>query len=82
MKIPLDITAESRCPVPKQSDLAQLLRQVKLIIWDEAPMQHRYCPEAVNRLLQDIRDDRPLFGGITVVFGGKELFLLLSAPCS
>ena len=32
-------------------------------------MQHRYCPEAVNRLLRDIRDDQRLFGGITVVFG-------------
>lgn len=30
----------------------------------------RYGPEAVDRTLQDIRDDTRPFGGITVVFGG------------
>lgn len=51
--------------------LAELLLQTSLIIWDEAPMQHRYCAEAVERTLQDIRNcnDQP-FGGIPIVFGG------------
>lgn len=43
---------------------------VRLIIWDEAVMQHRYGPEAVDRTLRDLRDDDRPFGGITVVFGG------------
>jgi hypothetical protein len=36
------------------SDLHKVLKQTKLIIWDEAPMQHRYGPEAVDRTLQDL----------------------------
>lgn len=51
--------------------LADLLLQTSLIIWDEAPMQHRYCAEAVERTLQDIRNcDNQPFGGIPIVFGG------------
>lgn len=70
-KIPVDgLTDESSCSIPKQGHLAAMLRLVRLIIWDEVPMQHRFGPEAVDRALRDIRnDDRP-FGGITVVFGG------------
>jgi PIF1-like helicase len=33
-------------------------------------MQHRYCQEAVDRTLRDIRENDNLFGGMTVVFGG------------
>ncbi|XP_057511502.1 uncharacterized protein LOC130793701 isoform X2 [Actinidia eriantha] len=33
-------------------------------------MQHRYCVEAVDRTLKDIRDNINPFGGITVVLGG------------
>jgi hypothetical protein len=54
-----------------QSDSAELLRKAKLIVWDEAPAQHRHCAEAVDRTLRDImqRRDSP-FGGKVVVFGG------------
>ena len=54
-KIPLDIVHDSTCAVTRQSHLAELLRRTKLIIWDEAPAQHRYCFEAVDRTLRDIR---------------------------
>ena len=50
----------------------QLLNQTKLIIWDEAPAQHRYCFEAVDRTLRDIRKTNSWFGGITVVFAGTS----------
>ncbi|THH15669.1 hypothetical protein EW146_g4843 [Bondarzewia mesenterica] len=49
---------------------AVMLREVKLIVWDEAVMQHKHAFEAVDRTLRDIRDDDRPFGGITVVFGG------------
>ncbi|XP_058211601.1 uncharacterized protein LOC131323775 [Rhododendron vialii] len=35
-----------------------------LIIWDEVPMQHRYCVETVDRTLQDICDNDKPFGVI------------------
>jgi ATP-dependent DNA helicase PIF1 len=52
------------------------VRAAKLIIWDEAPMMHRWCFEAVDRSMRDImskndplNEFRP-FGGMTVVLGG------------
>jgi hypothetical protein len=69
--IPIRLLDEhSRCAINKESDYADMLRQVRLIVWDEAGNQDRYALEAVDRTLRDIRSvDRP-FGGITVVFGG------------
>ena len=69
-KIPINCTEDSTCSVKKNSLLAALFKLVKLIIWDEVPMQHCYQPEAVDRTLQDICDSDQPFGGIPVVFGG------------
>ena len=68
--IPLDINQESICCIKKDSDLAELIRKTTLIIWDEVPMQHRYCFEAVDRTLKDICSCDADFGGIPVVLGG------------
>ncbi|KAG8718749.1 hypothetical protein FRC08_004455 [Ceratobasidium sp. 394] len=70
-KIPINIHEASTCSIGKNSDLAQLLRRTKLIIWDEVPMQHKHCTEAFDRTCQDLfsKPDQ-LFGGLTVVFGG------------
>jgi len=57
LKIPIDIPADSTCNIrPAQSHLAELLRQTQLVFRDEAPLQHRYTFEAVNRTLKDIRN--------------------------
>ena len=70
LKIPIEIHSESICPISAQSDLATLLRRTSLIIWDEAPVQHRHCFEAIDRTLKDLRNDTGWFGGVTVVFAG------------
>ena len=70
-KLPVKgLTANTTLNVPKQSTLADLFRKTSLIVWDEAPMQHRQCAEAVSRCLQDVRDDPRPFGGVTVLFAG------------
>ena len=69
-KIPLKIHEDSMCAISKNSDLAELLRLTDLIIWDEAPMQHRHIHECVNRTFKDIRNNELPFGGISIVFGG------------
>jgi hypothetical protein len=69
-RIPIDIFADSSCNVKKNTKIAQLLRRADLIIWDEVPMQHRHCFEAVDRTLRDIRENDVLFGGIPTLFGG------------
>ncbi|XP_074362500.1 ATP-dependent DNA helicase RRM3-like [Apium graveolens] len=75
-KIPIVLDECSTCNIAHNSDIAQLIKQTQLIIWDEAPMQHRYAFECLDRSLKDIM--KPVdperyamsFGGITVVLGG------------
>ena len=69
-RIPLEIHDDSFCPVAPASDLGRLLQEAVLVIWDEVPMQHRYCFEAVHRMLQDVRNSTALFGGLPVIASG------------
>ncbi|KAL6560640.1 hypothetical protein OROGR_004199 [Orobanche gracilis] len=51
----LDIDESATCSKIKLgSDLTELLKVTNLIIWDEAPMTHRYCFEALDRSLRDV----------------------------
>ncbi|XP_050896603.1 uncharacterized protein LOC127103381 [Lathyrus oleraceus] len=73
-KIPIPIMESSTCNIDKGSDRAELLKMAKLIIWDEAPMAHRFCFEAFDKTLKDIMGrsnySDKLFGGKVIVFGG------------
>jgi hypothetical protein len=71
-KIPLSNALNSGCNITSTSPLAHLIRKASLIIWDEVPMQHKSCFEAVNWSLNDIchMSDSSLFGGIPIVLGG------------
>src|SRR6202012_1394965 len=71
-KIPLTNDANAVCNITRNSFLADLIRSTSLIIWDEVPMQHKACFEAVNRTLNDVcnTDGERLFGGIPTVLGG------------
>ena len=71
---------ESIVLISKQSDLAELLRRVRLIIWDEAPMQHKYNITAVHRTLCDVRENDEFFGGVPIVFGGDFAQILPVVP--
>lgn len=78
--IPLAIKENSTCTIKKQSPKAELLLKTKLIIWDEAPMMHRYCFEALNRTMQDIVGSRKPFGGKVLVLGGDFRQILPVLP--
>ncbi|XP_026459439.1 uncharacterized protein LOC113360107 [Papaver somniferum] len=69
-KIPLNPQEDSKCDVKYELMEGELFRNTKLIIWDEVAMQHRFCIEAVDRTLRDVRKNTKAFGGITVVLGG------------
>jgi PIF1-like helicase/Helicase len=75
-KIPIELDAFSTCEIKRGTQLAQLLQVASLIIWDEAPMNHKHCFEALDRTLRDIMwplDDASAhrtFGGKTVLLGG------------
>ncbi|XP_074291256.1 uncharacterized protein LOC141618031 [Silene latifolia] len=76
LAIPIELFDDSTCNIGKKSQLAELLRETSLIIWDEAPMDHRFAFEAVDRTMRDIiafKDKgarSKLFGGKTVLLGG------------
>ena len=85
-KIPILLDDHSMCSISHQSDIAELIKRTSLIIWDEAPMQHRYSFECLDRSLRDImkavdpkRFHLP-FGGITVVLGGDFRQILPVIP--
>jgi hypothetical protein len=70
-KIPVDQLHEhSTCSIAKESQYAEMMNIAKLLIWDEARNQSQYVFEAVDHLLQDVRNNKCPFGRITVVFGG------------
>jgi DNA replication protein DnaC len=53
-KIPITLWEGILCNVKKGTMLAELFKKVRLIIWDEVPMQDRRAPEAVDKTMQDI----------------------------
>ncbi|XP_023769623.2 uncharacterized protein LOC111918198 [Lactuca sativa] len=59
--IPLNLDNNSMCKITKQSGKAQLFREEKVIIWDEATMAKRQAVEAVYRTMQDITDEKAPF---------------------
>ncbi|XP_057768770.1 ATP-dependent DNA helicase RRM3-like [Salvia miltiorrhiza] len=85
--IPLDCDENSTCnKIRPDTDLTGLLKKTKLIIWDEAPMTHRYCFEALDRSLRDVMrshiescSTKP-FGGLVVVLGGDFRQVLPVVP--
>ncbi|XP_071740486.1 uncharacterized protein [Rutidosis leptorrhynchoides] len=84
--IPINITEDSFCSINVNSQLADLLRETSLIIWDEAPMIHKHCFEALDRTLRDImrqmslENEHKVFGGKVVVFGGDFRQILPVVP--
>jgi hypothetical protein len=68
--IPIPVNEKSFCRIKKGSALHEVLKSTDIIIWDEVPMQHKHCIEAVDRTLQDVLSIDEPFGGITVLFGG------------
>jgi ATP-dependent DNA helicase PIF1 len=69
-KIPIPLTESSLLDISNQSELAKLIRLTNLIIWDKAPMTHRFAFEAVDRTFRDITGIEKPFGGIIFVMGG------------
>ncbi|POM79407.1 Helitron helicase-like protein [Phytophthora palmivora] len=74
---PLKLSEFSTCSLSWQSQKAELIRKASLIIWDEAPMMHRACFEAVDRSFRDImKNELEPFGGKVMVFSGDHRQIL------
>jgi ATP-dependent DNA helicase PIF1 len=83
-KIPVPTLDNATCGIEHDDDRAGLLKQTKLIIWDEAPMAHRFTFEALERTLRDVmssyKNSDTIFGGKVIVFGGDFRQILLVVP--
>ena len=69
-KIPLNLTKNTTLNIKKQSELADLIRKTKVILWDEAPMMNKFAFEAVDKSFKDLMDSTEPFGGKIIVLGG------------
>uniref|UniRef100_A0A8D9B6G9 ATP-dependent DNA helicase n=1 Tax=Cacopsylla melanoneura TaxID=428564 RepID=A0A8D9B6G9_9HEMI len=81
-KLPLNLNFVETplCNISKQSDMAKVLRDCKLIIWDECTMAHKTGLEALDRTLQDICGVKYRMGGITVLLSGDFRQILPVVP--
>ena len=72
LKLPLNIADYEFpvCDITKSSARGQILKQCKAIIWDESTMAHRKSLEALNRTLQDLRDNTNIMGGVLLILSG------------
>lgn len=82
--IPVPTLENSTCNIHQRSELAELLKLTKLIIWDETPMAHKFCFEALDKSLRDImsfsNNAESPFGGKVIVFGGDFRQILPVIP--
>ena len=85
-KIPLKVRSNSMCSITPRSERAQLIKETKLIIWDEASMISSNMIDAVDRTFRDVmrtvdtRYSRIPFGGKLFVFGGDFRQILPVIP--
>ncbi|XP_050160334.1 uncharacterized protein LOC126633828 [Malus sylvestris] len=85
-KIPINITDCSVCEIKKGTHLAKLITDATLIVWDEAPMNHKQCFETLDRSLCDVLKgskpgfDHLPFGGKPILFGGDFRQILPVVP--
>ncbi|KAL5177308.1 ATP-dependent DNA helicase PIF1 [Glycine soja] len=83
-KISVPVFEDSTCNIHQGTQLAELLNQTSLIIWDETPMAHKFCFEALDHSLRDIikhnSKDNKIFGGKVMVFGGDFRQILPIIP--
>ncbi|KAG4986434.1 hypothetical protein GYH30_033934 [Glycine max] len=84
LKIFVPIFEDSTCNINQGTQLAKLLNEASLIIWDEAPMAHKFCFEALDRSLRDVIKAKSsaykIFGGKVMLFGGDFRQILPVIP--
>ena len=69
-KAPLSPNETSMLAIDAQSRLAELIREARAIVIDEAPMLHKWHLEAMDRSLRDIMDLEEPFGGKILILSG------------
>ena len=76
-KILIKLNESSTCNILQNSKKACLINMVKLFIWDEALMMHKFAFKAINQTFHDITQVDEPFEGKTFIFGGNFHQVLL-----
>ena len=73
-KLPLhdNVVPGAVCNTKSESQRAELIRKCDLIIFDELPMTHKYCIEAIDITLRDLMRNALIFGGKTILFSSGD----------
>ncbi len=66
--------------ITRNSTTAELFKQAKVIIWDEAPMAHKKVLECIDRTLRDIMQNEQPFGGKVLILCGDFRQILSVCP--
>nr|XP_047129335.1 ATP-dependent DNA helicase PIF1-like [Hydra vulgaris] len=69
-KLPVPILENSTCNVTPNSINGKFLRQVSLYLLDEASMIPKHALNAIDKLLQDVCNNKFPFGGKVILMGG------------
>ncbi|KAK7003156.1 hypothetical protein BgiMline_004587 [Biomphalaria glabrata] len=71
-KLPLNLAHGDTpvCDISKDSGQAKILQICSLIVWDECTMSHKRALEAVDMLMQDLKNSKALMGGVVVMLAG------------
>nr|GEV00078.1 ATP-dependent DNA helicase PIF7-like [Tanacetum cinerariifolium] len=72
--IPLELLENSTRGIKQNTYLAELMQEVELILWDEAPVTQKYAFEALKKTLREISgyptpNKSKNLGGLTVLLG-------------
>ncbi|XP_063635211.1 uncharacterized protein LOC134805963 [Cydia splendana] len=70
-KLPIELVDDlGHWSVTKRSQRGELIRKSDVIIYDEAPMAHKYLIHMLDRSLRDLMDSEKIFGGKVIIFAG------------
>ncbi|XP_047262928.1 uncharacterized protein LOC107859447 [Capsicum annuum] len=69
-KLPININENYNCNISKQSSLAALIQDTKLIVWGEVSMATKILVKTFDLLLRDLMSVNIPFGGKVIVFRG------------
>ena len=69
-KLPIPTLEDSVCGVKLQTSEATVIREAKIILWDEIFNINKLCIEVVEKFLRDLMGNNLPFGGKVIVFGG------------
>lgn len=58
------------CTMTKNSATAKLMREFKILVWDECTMAHKLALEAFDWTMKDLRGNSRRFGGAMILLSG------------